>query len=134
MTLKMIAPCGINCGICTFYLRDKNRCNGCLSEDAEQRDYCLKCKMRNCEEHAANGSPSCAGCKKMPCKRLKDLDKRYRNQYHTSLVANLRRIREIGEDAFIAEEKEKWVCPNCGATLSVHRDYCLACKTIYRGE
>lgn len=26
---NLIAPCGMNCGVCIAYLREKNRCQGC---------------------------------------------------------------------------------------------------------
>ena len=29
----LIAPCGMNCGICVGHLREKNRCAGCNSDD-----------------------------------------------------------------------------------------------------
>jgi hypothetical protein len=27
--LHLVAPCGMNCGICRAYLREKNKCPGC---------------------------------------------------------------------------------------------------------
>lgn len=34
----LIAPCGINCGICLAFLRDKNTCMGCREFDVNKPD------------------------------------------------------------------------------------------------
>ena len=34
MKSELIAPCGMNCGICYGYLREKNKCPGCRKRDA----------------------------------------------------------------------------------------------------
>ncbi len=33
MDVSLIAPCGMNCGICLAYLRTKNVCPGCRVND-----------------------------------------------------------------------------------------------------
>jgi rubrerythrin len=58
---------------------------------------------------------------------MKNLDKRYRTKYGMSMFENLAFIKEYGLDAFIKYEEERWACPECGATLSVHRKECLNC-------
>ena len=49
MKLNLIAPCGMNCGICLGYLRTKNRCNGCRVNADEYSNYCRKCIIKNCD-------------------------------------------------------------------------------------
>ena len=44
-----------------------------------------------------------------------------------SMLANLEAIRTFGIRKFVAQEKKKWACPACGATLCVHRKECLHC-------
>ena len=29
MEKELIAPCGMNCGICKYYYREKDKCPGC---------------------------------------------------------------------------------------------------------
>ena len=35
-----------------------------------------------------------------------------------------------GVEVFLKMEEEKWECPVCGFRLSVHRDFCINCKTV----
>jgi len=49
-----------------------------------------------------------------------------------SMLDNLLFIKEKGLEEFVRAEQEKWKCRNCGAGLSVHRDFCLQCGNKYR--
>jgi hypothetical protein len=69
-------------------------------------------------------------CEKYPCKRLKQLDNRYRTKYKMSMIENLELIKKIGLDGFIESENSRWTCPGCGSMLCVHRDFCLKCKRL----
>jgi len=77
---SLIAPCGMNCGICMAYLREKNRCPGCRGDDASKMPSCLRCSIKNCETVKTTGSGFCYECPTGPCRRLKQLDKRYRTK------------------------------------------------------
>lgn len=126
---ELIAPCGMNCGICLAYLREKRKCPGCRGDDTTKSPSCVRCIIKNCETIAHNQSKFCYECEDYPCKRLKQLDKRYRTKYRMSMLENLERIRTIGVDAFVENEKERWRCPQCGGVICVHRGYCLECGT-----
>jgi hypothetical protein len=126
---EMIAPCGINCGTCMAYMREKkNRCHGCRHADLNIPVTRLNCKIKNCEHLQNTESNLCSDCPLFPCARLKHIDKRYRTRYKTSLIRNLDTIKEIGLDNFVETEVRRWSCPNCGSVLSVHKDYCLKCN------
>ncbi|MBN1950247.1 MAG: DUF3795 domain-containing protein [Bacteroidales bacterium] len=126
----MIAPCGMNCGLCIGHLREKKSCGGCFKiDDPNKPAHCRSCSMVNCEFLAATSSGFCYECKIFPCTRLKNLDKRYRTKYGMSMLENLESIRRDGLEQFIIHELIRWKCPHCGAGLSVHRDFCLVCKT-----
>lgn len=124
-----IAACGINCATCIGFLRVKNKCGGCRN-NVNKPNYCVKCIITNCEFLAATKSKFCFECKKFPCKRMKELDKRYRTKYNLSLIENLRTIENIGIDKFLENENIKWECKKCGSVLCVHRNECILCKTI----
>ncbi|MDD3168863.1 MAG: DUF3795 domain-containing protein [Eubacteriales bacterium] len=128
-----IAPCGMNCAICLGYLREKNKCSGCNSIDGSMPNYCGKCIIRKCKTIADNKSGFCYECGKYPCLRLRQLDKRYRTRYGMSMLENLTHIRDFGIDDFLRKEEERWKCKSCGATVCVHRKFCLHCKEP-RGE
>ena len=126
----LIAACGMNCGLCIGRLREKGRCGGCYKmNDDNKPKVCKSCGIVNCEVLAETTSGFCYECKKYPCTRLKNLDKRYRNKYGMSMLENLEFIRVYGLAHFLSNEEKKWQCKVCGAGLCVHRDYCLECKT-----
>lgn len=126
----MIAPCGMNCGLCIGHLRKKKPCGGCMNKDDENKpNQCRTCSVTNCTLLAETKSGFCFECNKYPCQRLKQLDKRYRAKYRMSMFENLSYIQNHGLDAFIASEEKRWACPVCGKGLCVHRDFCLHCKT-----
>jgi Protein of unknown function (DUF3795) len=124
----LIAPCGINCGTCMAYLRIKNKCYGCRVDFESKRKTCRECKIKNCDLLAKTSTKFCYDCEIFPCERIKHIDKRYRTKYRASLIQNLVSIKDIGIENFLEREIKKWTCPNCGATLSVHRDKCLVCS------
>ena len=127
---SMIAPCGMNCGSCIGYMRPKNKCPGCWFVD--QGKARVHCVIRNCDLLNKTDSKFCFDCQKYPCQRLKQLDKRYKTKYNTSFLDNLMMIKQNGIDYFLNFETERRKCPNCGATLSVHRDTCFNCSEIFK--
>jgi len=125
---SMIAACGINCGTCMAFLRVKNRCLGCRVDFDSKRKTCLQCRIRNCEMLTKTKSEFCYECQLFPCMKMVHINKRYRKRYRANLIQNLNTIKTNGMDIFLKSEEIKWTCPNCGATLSVHRNNCLKCS------
>ncbi len=126
----LIAPCGMNCGICIGHLREKKPCGGCFKKDAENKPkYCRSCSIVNCEFLAKTESGFCYDCEKYPCARLKQLDKRYRTKYGMSMIENLEFIRDKGMEKFLLNEEKRWTCSICGSGVSVHRKFCIHCNT-----
>ena len=131
---SFIAPCGMNCGICSAYLRDKRKCLGCNGSDEGKPISCTKCIIKNCETIKRNESKLCYECSTFPCARLRQLDKRYRTVYGMSMIENLNQIKELGMNAFLANEKEKWTCRSCGAVICVHKKNCINCNEPRDGK
>lgn len=125
----MVAPCGMNCALCSGYLREKKICSGCRSNDPDMPGYCTRCFIRNCENLKKAKRPYCFDCETYPCARLKRLDKRYRGKYGMSMLENLAHIRDSGIREFVQKEKKRWTCRQCGGIVSVHRKECLYCGT-----
>jgi hypothetical protein len=48
-----------------------------------------------------------------------------------SMIENLKSIRELGIRRFVANEKIRWACPECGGVINVHRGYCGSCGKKY---
>lgn len=124
----LIAPCGMNCGTCIAYLRDKNKCPGCRIVSSDKAISVKKCVVPDCSYLQKTTSKFCFDCEKFPCQRIKNLDKRYRAKYRTCFIKNLTIIKEKGIDSFLAFESDRRTCKNCGSVLSVHRDNCIKCN------
>ena len=132
MEEKLIAPCGMNCGLCVSYqFKDRD-----LNTRGFHRKYCEGCipRGKNCTHMGdqcvllKKGSVRfCSLCKSFPCDRLKSLDKRYRTKYGMSMIDNLIFIREKGMENFLEKEEQAWRCPQCGGVMCCHNGLCLEC-------
>lgn len=117
----LIAPCGMDCAICTAFLREKNRCNGCTAANGKGSRNCTLASCMQVKDRYRHT------CEEFPCRRLKQLDKRYRTKYHMSMLENLAAINKDGIRAFVKSERERWTCTTCGGTIDVHHYRCSAC-------
>ena len=126
---ELIAPCGMNCGICVAYF-------GYTMEGKKRKHSCNTCRLREsrcafikqqCEKLATKQIEYCFECAGFPCENLKTLDKRYRNIYGMSMIENLIYIKENGIEQFLKNEQERWKCPNCGGIICVHNKICYTC-------
>lgn len=127
---SLIAPCGMNCGTCIAYLRNKNTCPGCRVNSDDKAVSVRRCIIQKCVQLEMTESKFCYECDTYPCKRLKQLDKRYRTRYSTSFIENLTMIKEKGIEKFLVFESERRTCITCGSVLSVHRNHCLSCHKV----
>ena len=114
MNKSLIAPCGINCGICLHHLRAENKCPGCFA-GRKVNGRCIKCGIKLCRERTGD---YCFECQTFPCERLKRLDKRYREKHQMSEIENLEYIKNHGIEKFLESEEKKWISEK--GTLCVH--------------
>lgn len=147
MDTELIAPCGMNCGICSGYLAFKHDvkskgirmpyCTGCRPRDKK----CAFLKKR-CSLLLEGRVQYCYQCPDFPCQGLQKIDKRYRSQFRMSMIENLECIKKNGVRQFLAAQEEKWKCPECGGLICCHNGICFNCgidllkkkKTLYRWE
>lgn len=123
---NMLAPCGITCAVCYVHLKAKNPCPGCQQQDKNKPQHCRTCKIKICaSDHKVR---YCFECSVFPCAIIKRLDQSYRQRYQTSLIENSERMKSIGIEKHLIEEKEKWTCTHCGGMISLHDAYCSECK------
>lgn len=143
-TKNLIAPCGMNCGVCLHFLREKNKCPGCFSgRKVNQRpikcgiklcirrrgEYCFNCNDFPCSESLAaiaRNRIHQTSTTRFPCERLKRLDKRYREKYGMSEIENLVYIKKNGISKFLKEQSKKYI--------SSKGIYCVHDKKYYGGE
>ena len=132
---ELIAPCGMNCAICSRYLSYVNDL---------KRSQCIGCRPRNetCEylfkectgiNHTSKGNAAfCFECDQYPCKQINRMDDRYRKHYEMSVKANLEYINQMGVVSFIEEQYQKHRCSECGGLISIHNRKCFECDTVTR--
>ncbi|MBN1389663.1 MAG: DUF3795 domain-containing protein [Candidatus Thermoplasmatota archaeon] len=144
---ELVAPCGMNCSVCSGYLALKNDirskglrmtyCTGCRPRDKK----CAFIKKR-CDLVMNNEVEFCFQCETFPCEHLSKLDAKYRKNFKMSFIENLKTIRDHGMDHFLEQAGEEWKCPECGGTICCHNGICFQCgieklkarKQLYRWE
>lgn len=127
LNVNMLAPCGVNCSLCMAHLREKKQCPGCNSSAQEQKPFhCTKCSIKYCEKRLENHYDFCGACQKK-CRRMKQLDARYRQNYDVSLLEVLAVVREHGAEALLQREKSRWTCLHCGGVVCMHKGTCSEC-------
>ncbi|HSV50284.1 MAG TPA: DUF3795 domain-containing protein [Candidatus Acidoferrales bacterium] len=131
-TSELIAPCGMNCGLCKSYLAYSRG----VPQKKGEVSHCSGCRVRNkncafvkrdCPRKVGKNLSSCGECPDIPCERLAKLDEHYRLRYGAGFVENLKMIQEKGMDEFLKSQTEKYRCPSCGDILSIHDGKCYAC-------
>ena len=115
--ITTLAPCGMNCELCHSFQNKKKNCPGC-------RRRSTNCVITRCDKRKLY----CFECSQYPCRRLRQLDERYRTHYNMSMIENLEFIKEYGENAFLQQQQEKFQCPDCGKLQTVHYEGCIYCK------
>ncbi len=129
---NLSAPCGVFCGSCRHYLAFKKK----MEEQVGLRRGCEGCRIRNkncafikkgCSAIRKGEYLFCYECSLFPCDNLKNLDARHKTNYGDSPIANLLKIKEIGVEKWLNEQKTLYTCPKCHGELSVHDDVCFDC-------
>ena len=124
----IVAPCGLNCGLCRSYLRKRNKCHGCRLGGPEKKSKTfLNCRIKNCQK-IQQGLDYCINCDDYPCENINHLEKRYTTRYSVSVKENMAFIQTSGIEEFLAKEKKKWTCSICGGTISMHKGHCTNCS------
>jgi hypothetical protein len=132
MNEELIAPCGMNCGICSGFLARKYD----VKSRGIRMPYCIGCRPRGkmcaflkkrCHLLLSGQIQYCYECDDFPCETLRKLDKRYRAHFRMSMIENLEYIKENGIKQFLDREKKKWQCPECGEVICCHNGICFNC-------
>ena len=132
---ELIAPCGMNCAICSRYLSyvnnlNRSQCIGCRPRNKKCMYLFRKCTGIN---NALKGNAVfCFECGQYPCKQINRMDDRYRKNYMMSIKDNLELINKRGINKFINEQYENFLCSKCGGLISVHNRKCFKCDKITR--
>jgi Protein of unknown function (DUF3795) len=135
MNRELIAPCGMDCSVCSAYLAFLNA----TPKKRGRVTHCIGCRPRNkkcaylkghCDLLRKNKIEFCFQCRVYPCDRLQRLDRRYRRNFGMSLIQNLEEIWRKGVQAFMREQQRRYGCRTCCGKVSVHNKKCFACDKI----
>ena len=132
---ELIAPCGMNCAICSRYLSyvndlKRSQCIGCRPRNETCEYLFMKCTGIN---RASKGNTAfCFECDQYPCKQINRMDDRYRKCYGMSVKKNLEYISMMGIEKFIEEQYKIHCCSKCGGLISIHNRKCFECDTVTR--
>lgn len=139
---ELISYCGLYCGACSFrvacqdserkhlaampakYDKFKNEplgepCGGCKPDP----NSCGDCGIRTCAK--GKGLSHCGLCADFPCARITEFS-RDGVPHHAEVMDNLKAIREMGEEAWVAAQEKSWTCA-CGTKLSWYLRKCPKC-------
>jgi len=128
----LIAPCGMNCGVCSRYLAMKYD----IQSKGIKMGYCAGCRPRGklcsfivkrCRMLMSGDLENCYECSEFPCAAAEKLSEKYRERYRMSMVENGEYIRDHGMEKFLEREDKKWKCPECGGVISCHNGICYGC-------
>ncbi len=131
----MVAPCGMDCAVCSAYLA---RASG-VPRKRGAITHCSGCRLRNkrcaylkgnCRRLDAGRVDFCYECPDFPCSHLRHIDARYRANYGMSFIGNLELIRDAGIEALLRRQQERFGCRSCGGLRSVHNGKCFACEPV----
>jgi hypothetical protein len=100
-------------------------CDGCLSGGV-LAGHCQRCDIR---VHALNKQEDsrCTACEELPCYRIADLVNMGRYLHRQEYLPNLKKVREMGVQAWVKKEEERWRCPKCSLPLSWYDAACARC-------
>jgi hypothetical protein len=138
-----IAYCGLYCGACSFKVGfdENNRAHleGIPAQYKRYADkplqFCAGCRQlkqcghgfKECAEK--HNVMHCGLCDEFPCQRIKD----FNNDgalHHAEVITNLKRLKEIGEQAWLKEQEKRWTC-ECGAKKSWYLVKCPKCGKMH---
>jgi hypothetical protein len=137
---NLAAPCGLYCGACSILAAGRKNdpkvmeliamgvadylghpvevkdlaCEGCHSDVVAI--MCRECELRACA--LLKGLTHCSQCADFPCQQIID----FNNddfRHHSKVLDNIRRQRDIGIDAWIKEQDERWRCPKCDCVVEL---------------
>jgi hypothetical protein len=145
---RLAGICGIYCGSCPAYLaprqgdgaevaklaRENNMaikdvgCDGCLSD--RLMPECRECRhgFRACVKQ--NHITRRFQCQEFPCQRLEEFrDVHIRNgaSHHQFVIAELRRMKDGGVEAWLNRKSRENACLKCGRALYWFERECRTC-------
>lgn len=130
--------CGIYCGACLCNIVQEA---GNIEEVAQKLNRtveqltCSECKIVLHQDCCfvtcctTKGISNCSECPQMPCEEII----KFANdgvKHHAGIIDNLQRIKEIGLNEWLSEQKEFYTCKECGERIGWSYTSCSKCGHI----
>ena len=150
------APCGLYCGVCAIHIADRDdnpklkerlvglykggipgkgtlpnsenlstddiKCQGCMSDVRFM--HCDQCRIRDCAEE--KGITGCHQCDDFPCPQIENFPMTVGKKVILRCVPYR---RKFGTAKWIADEEDRYHCPQCGNKVFRGAIKCNQCKT-----
>lgn len=142
---ELISPCGLYCGVCGIHkagvdndepLKEKLaklygvdspakiQCAGCRSE--EPFFFCRVCTIKSCAEE--KNFEGCYECESFPCEKIQGFPFAEAKQ---NMLRAVPRWRELGTEAWVKEEEDRFRCKSCGTDSFRGARKCRQCGTLF---
>jgi hypothetical protein len=134
--------CGIYCGACSIVMHGETgradafaaclagvpkkelACGGCKSDTVYAG--CSTCSLRRCARE--RGIAHCVDCGDYPCKMYSKWQSVAKFLPHTcNAASSLEAIKRDGIAPWLAAQKKRWSCPDCGTPFSWYATECRKC-------
>lgn len=99
-----ISVCGLNCAKCK--LLEQDECSGCRGP--VDHHWSPDCHFLPCAR--AKGHRSCFECAEFPCERVQAFASDG-HAHHRIAVENMKRMKEVGLEAWLAGQPKAMFCP-----------------------
>jgi hypothetical protein len=139
---NLLAPCGVNCGVCPYLIAYKNNddrlkqklaksigikpediiCEGCNSE--LPIFFCKSCKIKECVRN--KGFESCAECEEYPCNIIERFPFK---EFIKRQMWDINYRKKFGKDQWISITTELNTCPTCQSIQHWRARICKSCGT-----
>ena len=104
--LRLAAPCGLYCGVCSTFLEGICHGCGCQAEDCFAAEKHRVCAIHRCV--LEKGLQDCSSCDDFPCTQLIQFAFDPIMRTHLLVLDNLARRRKMGIEAWTKEQKTYW--------------------------
>jgi hypothetical protein len=105
-SLKLAAPCGLYCGVCSTSLEGVCHGCGCQANDCLAAEKHTVCSIYLCVQE--RGLQDCSSCEDFPCTKLIQFAFDPVMRTHLPVLYNLARRKKIGIKAWIREQQTYW--------------------------
>lgn len=135
MNNELLGYCGLYCGGCGIFQntakgiatklddgQDYN-CKGCNSDTLTP--WCGDCAIKNCSRE--KGLEYCLKCGEFPCDKMTGFMDDPKYPYHKEVPEAMKRLDEIGLEAWSKEREARYTCGSCGEKFNWFEKKCAHC-------